>query len=320
MTCTLTVAAKFGLFVEWVIGPFLSVRHLAFASSLLPVLFFVSLLPLPESPYHFMRHGRRDEAIASLVQLRGTTDISKEADTIEKFIKIDLDNNTGLWEILSVSGNRKYVFVWALIVLLGLFVIQQWSGSYAVLSYAELIFDSTGNQFKGKYITMITGGVQVVFTLISSSVVDRYSRRLLLIISAFGTCISTFLVGIFFFLQNIQMNVDRIVWLPAVALILYNVLYAFGLAAVPFTMMSELFPTNVKVLGNTIGMLCCYFCSAVVTLFYHNLAEQYGVHVAFWFFSLISILGVLFVYFYVPETKGKTLQEIQQQLHGLKVQ
>ncbi|XP_076760827.1 facilitated trehalose transporter Tret1-like [Xylocopa sonorina] len=314
MTGTLTVAAKFGLFVEWVIGPFLTVRHLAFASSLVPVLFFVSLLPFPESPYHFMRHGRRDKAITSLVQLRGTTDVSKEADTIEKFIKIDLNNSSGLCEILSVPGNRK-----ALIVLLGLFTIQQWSGSYAVLSYAEFIFDLTGNQFEGKYITMIIGGMQVVFTLISSSVVDRYSRRLLLITSAFGTCITTFLVGLFFFLQSIKMNVDPIVWLPAIALILYNVLYAFGLAAVPFILMGELFPTNVKVLGNAIGMLSCLLSSVAVSLLFPNFAEQFGVHVAFWLFSIISILGVLFVYCYVPETKGKTLQEIQQQLHELKV-
>lgn len=111
LTSSLTVAAKFGLSVGWTIGPFLSVRDFALVSSLMPVLFFASLVSLPESPYHLMRRGRHQEAIKSLAQLRGSVDISKEADIIEKSIKFDLANDSGLWELISVSGNRKCVSV-----------------------------------------------------------------------------------------------------------------------------------------------------------------------------------------------------------------
>lgn len=111
LTSTLTVAAKFGLFVEWAIGPFLSIRNLALVSSLIPILFFVSLISLPESPYHLMRRGRNQEAVTCLMQLREATDVSKEMEMIEKSIKYDLSNNTGLWELVSVSGNRKCVFI-----------------------------------------------------------------------------------------------------------------------------------------------------------------------------------------------------------------
>lgn len=206
----------------------------------------------------------------------------------------------------------------ALAVVLSLFVIQQWSGSLAILSYAELIFNTTNFELEGKYVTMILGGVQVVFTVISATVVDRFNRRTLLLTSASGVSVSTFLIGLFFFLQHVEADVSEITWLPAVGAILYIVMYAFGLAALPFTMMSELFPTNVKALGSTIGMLCCNTCAFLVTLFYPSLIVH-GIHVAFWLFSSTTVLGVVFIYFLVPETKKRTLQEIQQQLHGYKL-
>ena len=112
LTSTLTLAAKFGLFFGWAVGPFLSVRNFALVSSSIPILFFVSLLSLPESPYHLMRRGRNQEAVTSLMQLRGTTDVSKEMEMIEKSIKYDLTNDTGLWELISVPGNRKCVFIY----------------------------------------------------------------------------------------------------------------------------------------------------------------------------------------------------------------
>ncbi|XP_017754372.1 PREDICTED: facilitated trehalose transporter Tret1-like [Eufriesea mexicana] len=313
LTSMLTVATKFGMFVVWTIGPFLSVRDLALVSSLIPVLFFVSLASLPESPYHLMLRGRHQEAIKSLMQLRGSGDVSKEADIIDKSIKIDLTKDTGLWELISVSGNRK-----ALIVVLGLFVIQQWSGSLAIVSYAELIFNETNNHFEGKYVTMVLGGIQMLCSVISACVVDRYDRRTLLLISASGISISTFLIGLFFFLRHIQMDVSEITWLPAAGSIVYIIVYSIGLSALPFTMMSEVFPTNVKALASTIGILCFNFCAFLVTLSYQDIAKH-GIHVAFWLFSSTAVLGTPFIYFCVPETKRRTLQEIQQQLHGYKL-
>lgn len=311
---TLTLAAKFGLFFEWVVGPFLSVRDLALVSSSMPILFLVSLVSLPESPYYLIRRGRNQQAVTSLMQLRGTTDVSKEMELIEKSIKYDLTNDTGLWELISVPGNRK-----ALIVVLGLFITQQWSGSLAILSYAELIFNETKNQLEGKYLTMILGGVQVVCTVIAASISDRYNRRTLLLISASGVSISTCLIALFFFLQHIEVDVSEIAWLPAAGSILYIVTYAFGLAVIPFTMIGEIFPTNFKALGSMIGMLCLNFSAFAVSLSYQSFAEQCGIYVAFWFFSLIAALGIVFTYYFVPETRKKTLQEIQEQLHGYKL-
>lgn len=103
----LTLGSQLGSLIEYSIGPFLSVRNLALVSLVAPILFVVTFIWLPESPYHLMRRGRRQKAIDSLLQLRGKEDVYKEADNIEQSVQADLANETGFREILFVPGNRR---------------------------------------------------------------------------------------------------------------------------------------------------------------------------------------------------------------------
>lgn len=96
-------------------------------------------------------------------------------------------------------------------------------------------------------------------------------------------------------------------------------MYAFGLAGLPFTLISELFPTNVKALGSALGIMSCNGFSFVVTLSYQSIAADFGLYTVFWIFTVVSLLGVFFVYAYVPETRGRTLQEVQEKLHDRKL-
>lgn len=102
-----TVAAKIGALIEYCVGPFVSVKNLAFVSFVAPLLFLVSFIWLPESPYQLMRRDDKQKAIDSLVQLRGKQDVCKEVDHIERSVKFDLANETGFREMLFVSGNRR---------------------------------------------------------------------------------------------------------------------------------------------------------------------------------------------------------------------
>lgn len=103
----LTVVVKLGNSIEYVIGPFLSVRNLALISLAGPCLFVAAFIWLPESPYHLMRRDAKQKAINSLVQLRGKQDVCKEAENIEQSVKVDLANEAGFRELLFVSGNRR---------------------------------------------------------------------------------------------------------------------------------------------------------------------------------------------------------------------
>jgi len=103
----MTVAMKVGYLIEYIIGPFLSVKNLALFSLAAPCLFAITFIWQPESPYHFMRCDAKQKAINSLIQLRGKEDVYKEADRIEQSVKADLANETGFRELLFVPGNRK---------------------------------------------------------------------------------------------------------------------------------------------------------------------------------------------------------------------
>lgn len=306
-----TVVSKIGTTLEYVIGPFLSVRNLALVSLASPCLFFVTFIWLPESPYFLMCRNAREKAINSLVQLRGKDDVHTEADEIERSIKADLANDTGFRELLCVSGNRK-----ALIILVMLTAIHQMSGVQAVEQYAELIFDQANSNLEGKYLTMILGAVQVVSTIVCMFITDRSGRKSLLMISSIGSACSTAMVAIYFNLQYNYINTSNLTWLPIVGVIMYVIMFALGLAALPITLIGELFPTNVKALGSMVTMLSASIFAFGVTNLYLIIAKNSGIHMPFWIFTACSLAGALFTLVYVPETKGKTLQQIQDILHG----
>ncbi|XP_029172547.1 facilitated trehalose transporter Tret1-like isoform X2 [Nylanderia fulva] len=306
-----TVAWQIGTTLEYVIGPFLSVRNLALVSLAGPCLFFVTFIWVPESPYHLMRRNAREKAIESLVQLRGKNDVHKEVDDIEQSIKFNLANNSRFRELLCVSGNRK-----ALIILITLGAIHHMSGIQAVEQYAELIFDQANSNLEGKYLTMILGMVQVVSTVVCMFVTDHSGKKSLLMISSIGSACSTAIVAIYFHLQHDNVNMSNLTWLPAVGVITYVIMFSLGLSALPIAMIGELFPTNVKALGSMITMFSSGVFAFGVTNLYLVIAENNGTHVPFWIFTACSLAGTLFTFLYVPETKGKTLEQIQEMLHS----
>ncbi|XP_070158880.1 facilitated trehalose transporter Tret1-like isoform X1 [Polyergus mexicanus] len=306
----LTVISKIGTTFEYVIGPFLSVRNLAFVSLVGPCLFLVIFIWLPESPYYLMRRNARQKAIKSLVQLRGKDDVHKEADDIEQTIKVDMANNSGFRELLCVPGNRR-----ALITVICLITIHQMSGVQAIEQYAELIFNQANSNLEGKYLTMILGTVQVISTIVCMFITDRSGRKSLLIISAIGSACSTTMIAIYFHL-HVYVDTSKLTWLPAIGVIMYIIMFSVGLSALPNAMVSELFPTNVKPLGTMVTIISSGVEAFGVTKLYLVIADNFGLHIPFWIFTACSLAGALFTLVYVPETKGKTLQQIQEKLHG----
>jgi len=194
--------------------------------------------------------------------------------------------------------------------------IHQLSGVQAVEQYTELLFNEMDNNLEGKYLTMILGVVQVISTIVCMSITDRSGRKSLLIISAIGSACSTAMVATYFNLQHNYVDTSNLKWLPAVGVIMYVIMFSVGLSALPFTMIGELFPMNVKALSSTINMIIVGILAFVVTKLYLVIADNLGIHVSFWIFTGCSLTGALFTLIYVPETKGKTLQQIQEELQG----
>ncbi|XP_011314335.1 facilitated trehalose transporter Tret1-like [Fopius arisanus] len=304
------MSSRLGILFAYAVYPFVSIAVGAEVSMILPLIFVVSFVFLPESPYHWMRKGKRDAAAKSLIRLRGTKDIQEELDRIETSVKAEMANSGGFGELLMVPSNRTSLFV---SVILGM--IQQLSGSQAIMLYAQKIFDAANFAIEGKYMAIIVGVVQLIFTGLCGFMVDHYGRRPLLLSSTIGSLISTVIIAAYFHLKHLAIDTSHIEWLPAAGCLLYVVFYSLGLAPLPTAMTGELFPTNTKSIGCATAVFCTYIVGFGVGKVYQIICDSVGTHVGFWIFAGCNVAGIIYIYFFVPETKGKTLQEIQEDLN-----
>ncbi|KAF7988599.1 hypothetical protein HCN44_001172 [Aphidius gifuensis] len=305
------MASRLGILFAYVVFPFVKIQTSAMISMMIPVLFVMSFIWLPESPYHYMRRGNRDNAAKSLSKIRGKKiDINDELIKIESSVKSEMANSGSFKEILFIPGNRKSLQI---CTMLGLF--QQLSGSQAIMLYTEKIFDQANVDIEGKYLAIILGVIQVICTGLCAVVVDRHGRRPLLLFSTIGSLLSTGSVAIYFNLKHENYNTSSIEWLPAFGCMMYVVFYSLGLAPLPTAMIGELFATNVKPLGCAIVVFVANFTGFLVGKMYQVVCDTIGTHFAFWTFTFFNIIAVFYIYICVPETKGKTLQEIQDDLH-----
>jgi len=193
---------------------------------------------------------------------------------------------------------------------------QHLSGSQIVMQYAQTIFDQTNGNVEGKYLTMILGVVMLICSIICMIITDCSGRKSLLIISTIGSACSTAMVAAYFHLQYNHVDISNLTWLPATGVILYSIMFGLGLSPLPFTMAGELFSTNVKALSNMISGITRNSIAFLMTKLFLIISENVGVHTPFWIFTACSLAGALFTLLYVPETKGRTLEQIQEKLHG----
>lgn len=126
-------------------------------------------------------------------------------------------------------------------------------------------------------------------------------------------------MGLFFFLKNVtHADVESISWLPVVSLVIYISLYSIGWGPLPWAVMGEMFASDVKAKASGITVFVCWALAFILTKFFSNIEALFGSHTAFWIFSACCVVAVLFTVLILPETKGKSLQEIQDELNGIR--
>lgn len=306
-----------GMLYSYAIGPFVSYTVFWIVCGILPIIFFVCFMIMPESPYFLLGQGRRDEAIASLAKLRSTSEavVQKEADEIQVIIDEALKNQVSISILFKVKANFK-----ALIYTCALVAFQQFTGINVVLFYMQNIFDAAGGLVPKEQAPIIIGAVQLLASSITPVVVDRSGRKMLLIFSGIGETVSLIALGLYFYLKNVQQAddvVEQISWLPVVALIIFIATYCVGWGPLPWAVMGEMFASNVKAKASSITVSVCWLLAFFITKFSNNLDQAFGKHLLFWTFGVFCVLSVLFTVFFLPETKGKTLQQIQDELNGV---
>ncbi|CAL5332258.1 hypothetical protein CsSME_00013677 [Camellia sinensis var. sinensis] len=301
VTIGIMLAYLLGLFVNWRI---LAVLGILPCLILIPGLFFI-----PESPRWLAKMGMTEDFEASLQVLRGfDTDISIEVNEIKRSVA-----STSRRTAIRFSDLKQRRYWFPLMVGIGLLCLQQLSGTNGVLFYSSTIFSAAGIS-SSNVATFGLGAIQVAATGIATWLVDKTGRRILLIVSSSTMTVSLLVVAISFFIKD-SISSDSTLYsilgiLSLVGVVGMIVGFSLGMGPIPWVIMSEILPINIKGLAGSVATLANWFFAWVVTMT-ANLLLSWSSGGTFTIYMVMSAFTVVFVYLWVPETKGRTLEEIQ---------
>ncbi|XP_050294865.1 facilitated trehalose transporter Tret1-like [Anthonomus grandis grandis] len=310
---SLQLSMIIGMLIINIIGSYMSIRNTALVSAALSPIFFVLFWFMPDSPYYLVMKGKMDEATKSLKFLRQQKDVSSELNQVVEAVREEKEQ-TGKWyELFSIESNRK-----AVIIVFGLRAIQQFSGTTVIMFYAKSIFHEASANLSPTDATIIYFSLQLVCALVSSFLVDKVGRKPLLIISIIGSGVALSLEGTYFYLsKNTTLDVSSLKVVPLVALLGYVVIFNIGMGVIPVLFLGEMFPTSVKAFALCLADIWFGIIVTLVSKFFQIMQDDFGISVPFFAFAACCALGLVFILIIVPETKGKTLEDIQLELKGL---
>ncbi|XP_042498699.1 sugar transporter ERD6-like 7 [Macadamia integrifolia] len=298
-----------GISVAFTVGAFVNWRILALTGIVPSLILLVGLCFIPESPRWLAKVGYQREFEASLRVLRGkNANISQEEAEIQDYIE-------SLQQFPKVTVidlfHKKYIR--SVIVGVGLMVFQQLGGINGIVFYASQIFASAG--FPPNVGNILYAVLQVVVTAIGATLIDRAGRRPLLMISASGLLAGSLLIAMSFYFKTFQYFPGAVPILAFTGVMVYIGSFSVGMGAVPWVVMSEVFPINIKGIAGSLVTLVNWLGSWV-TSYTFNLLVTWSSYGTFFMYAAICALAIVFIYKVVPETKGRTLEEIQSSMNS----
>lgn len=307
------VIACYGLigqvYINIVCG-YLGIRTAALISLVNSAIFIITFIFAPESPYYYIMKGRKEDARKSLQKLRRIEDVNEELAAIELAIKRQMSESCKWKELLTVRSNRR-----ALVAGMFLRSVPHLAGIAVLMMYTQYIFEGSGGSFSAVNSSIIFATVLALFSIVASSVVERMGRRLPLVISLSGSAAALGSLAAYFYIhQQTSMDLTNFKWIPLVCLLIYIIFFAMGALTVPTLMLSELFSASIKGKGLCVLVICFALWVGITSKLFHLLVTTLGLYAPFAFFSVCCLCNIFIALKVVPETRGKTLEEIQQSL------
>ena len=303
------LSAVTGILAIYILGKrdWLRATPLAFVSFLPVFATTVTIVFMPESPTWLVKQNMPDSMVMkALHYLFGRTAFAEAQRDVLLETKRGERNDFSMAQLKAPEVLRPLLIAF---ILAG---IQQACGINAVIFYTTQIFGAASQKLDASTQTIIVGAVQVLFTFLAAILIDRAGRRVLLLVSGAFSLLGMSMLIAFYILQERRSSVvDHLGWLPATSLSIFVAGYSVGLGPIPWLLMSELLPVRARGAGVGLSVGFNSLCAFMVTKFFPGLKDTIGYSGAFSILAVVIAFSILFVYFFVPETKNKTLEEIE---------
>ncbi|XP_034951565.1 facilitated trehalose transporter Tret1-2 homolog [Chelonus insularis] len=310
-----SISIALGILLVYVFGYIIqdNWRLIALMCSLFPtVAIILIILAIPESPIWLRNKGRLDEARVVMKKFRGvpknhsiTVEIEKELYNSQN--NINNSEKRSLLKHLTKTSSLKPFFI-----MLAYFFFQQFSGIFVVVFYAVDITAEAGIKMDAYLGAILIGITRLAGSILVACASKKWGRRIPSIASGIGMTLCMGILSIYLFLVNRGHFIGDRGLIPAICVLVYIFMSTIGFLTLPFAMVGEIFPVKVKDILSGISTCAAYIFSFITVKSYPDMLNSMGKHGVFLFYALASLAGTIFVIFCLPETKGKTLHEIDE--------
>ncbi|MEI6680567.1 MAG: sugar porter family MFS transporter [Mariniphaga sp.] len=264
------------------------------------VLLFFSLLLVPESPRWLVARQRNAEALNVLIKTSGEEDAHTELLEIEETLKIHQES---VFRDLLAPKIRPLLFIGIILA-----VFQQITGINTIMYYAPKIFANVGDSNGAALLqTIAIGCTNVVFTLLAMALIDRFGRKLMLIYGSAGMMSMLFGLSALYFMKQTS-GIMVLVFILG-----YIACFSASLGPAVWVVVAELFPNRLRSKGMSVAIVALWIACTIVTITFPIMLERLSGGITFLIFAIICLANMLYVWRYVPETKGKTLEELEKE-------
>ncbi len=265
----------------------------------LPALFFFgSLLFVPESPRWLVQKHKTDEALSVLARINGMEKARSELAEIERSLAKE---EIGTYREVFSREIRPLLTIGMLLA-----IFQQMTGINSIMYYAPIIFQKMGNGTSSALMqTVAVGAVNLTFTIVSLRLIDRWGRKPLLIIGAVGMVVSLAVIAGAFFMEHFEG------YLILVFILIFIASFAVSIGPVAWVVIAEIFPNRLRSKAMSVAILTLWTFTFIVSLTFPVILDRLGGGAAFALFGVMCLLLLFYVIFRLPETKGKSLEELE---------
>lgn len=338
LASTSTVAVISGILVQFLLGTFFTWRTVALVSCIMPIISFISLFFVPESPHWLLSKKRYDDAKKSIAWLRGWVE---ESEIEQEYM--ELIEQTANQQATTTNQNKneqntiysrkmqhlklytKKSFLWPFGIVSFAFFLGHFSGMTTLQTYAVKIFASLNAPINKYYATIFLGIAEVAGCILSAILIHYVGKRFMNFFSLIGCGVSFMVAASYSFYTDVKyletsLTIDRSAnnWLPMTFLIAAAFFSHAGIRILPWMLIGEVYYSEIRAPASGVSGAASYIFGFVSNKIFLSMVNSLTLPGTFWFYSCVSFIGCIVLYFVLPETEGKTLYEITEHFAGIK--